>query len=62
MLGIVTESAELTAAVDQSGDYICSETLTSQLSRDAIAGIAPLSIDVAGYPAVLYVKVVAATC
>ncbi len=57
LVGVVTESEELTAALDQSADYIRSETLAVELNHAALPGAEPINVEVAGFPITLYLKV-----
>ena len=61
LVSVVTESAEVTAAIDQFEAYICGETLAVALSRAALPGAEPMNVEVAGYPATLSLKVHRAT-
>jgi isoleucyl-tRNA synthetase len=56
-IGLVTESPELKAAVEQFADYIKGETLAVNLSFAPLAGVEPLSTNVAEYAIMLYIKV-----
>jgi isoleucyl-tRNA synthetase len=56
VVGIVTESQELIAAMDQFCDYICSETLAVELARKAIPGEEPLETKIGDDAVTLYVK------
>ena len=55
-VGFVTGSAELTAAIDQFGDYIRNETLTLELKAAAIPGVEPLETTIGDDPLTLYLK------
>ena len=57
-VGIVTESAELKAAVEQFREYIEGETLAVKMAFAPLPAAEPLAIDVAGNSATLYVVVV----
>ncbi len=57
-LGVVTESADLRAAIEQFADYVKAETLAVEITFAPIAGAEPVEIKVGGQPATLYVKVV----
>jgi isoleucyl-tRNA synthetase len=56
-VGIVTEAAELRAAIGQFRDYICGETLAVEIVFGPLPGVEPVAIDVAGHAATLYVRV-----
>jgi isoleucyl-tRNA synthetase len=56
--GVVTDAAELKAAIEQFRQYIQGETLAVKLTLDALANVEPAKIEVAGHGVVLYVKVV----
>ncbi len=58
-VGIVTDSEDLRAAIEQFRDYIQGETLAVALHFDAIPGVEPVEVKVDEFPAVLYVKVAA---
>jgi len=57
MVGLVTESEELTAAVGQFANYIKGETLAEQLACEKVEGAEPVELKVAGQKITLYVKV-----
>ncbi len=57
-VGIVTESPELKAAVEQFREYIEGETLAVKMAFAPLPAAEPLAIDVAGNSATLYVVVV----
>jgi len=59
-LGIVTASAEIQAAIDQSADYIKKEALAVELTSGPVPGAEPVDLTLAGHPLRLYVKVVSA--
>jgi isoleucyl-tRNA synthetase len=59
LVGIVTESAELAAVIEQFGDYIRGETLAIALSRAAVPGAEPRDNKIGDEPMTLYLKVVA---
>lgn len=56
-IGIVTESQELQAAIEQFREYISSETLALEIKFESLADAEPIEIDVAGHNVRLYVKV-----
>lgn len=57
VLGIVTDSAELKAAIEQFGDYIRAETLTVDLKFEAIKGVEPVEVTIGEFPATICVQV-----
>ncbi|MCE5303823.1 MAG: isoleucine--tRNA ligase [Planctomycetaceae bacterium] len=57
-VGLVTDSPELQAAVEQFADYIRGETLAAELTPAPLTDVDPLPIEVADFAAQLYVKVV----
>jgi len=57
-VGIVTESAELRAAIEQFAEYVKSETLAVELSFKSVPGAELVELKLAGYQLSLYVKVV----
>lgn len=60
IVGVVTESDELQAAVEQFQEYIQAETLTVELRFEALPGAEPAELKLAGHELTLYVKVVTA--
>jgi len=56
-IGIETDSAELKAAVEQFREYIQGETLAVEMNYTAMPGAEPLSTDVGGDAAMLYVVI-----
>jgi isoleucyl-tRNA synthetase len=56
-IGIVTDSAELNAAVKRFSDYIRGETLAMNLTHAAVSGVEPIETTVGEDPVKLYVKV-----
>ena len=59
-VGLVTDSAELRAALEAHAEYFKSETLTTDVSFDVIEGAEAASVKAAGDTAELYLKVVSA--
>ncbi|MGD0897277.1 MAG: class I tRNA ligase family protein [Thermoguttaceae bacterium] len=57
-VGLVTDSAELRAAVEQFREYIQGETLALAIHFEPIAGAEAVDVEIADYRAMLYVKVV----
>jgi isoleucyl-tRNA synthetase len=57
-VGMVAESAELKAAIEQFRDYIQGETLAVELVFAPIAGSEPVEVKIGDLAATLYVKVV----
>ncbi len=57
-VGVETDSAELRQALVTHGDFICGETLASQLSLGALPGVEPLDVKLGEHVARLYVKVI----
>ena len=55
-VGMVTESAELKAAIQQFESYLRNETLTLELSAVAMPGVEPLETTIGDDPLTLYVK------
>src|SRR5208283_4957174 len=60
-VAIVTESAELRAAIEQFRDYIMTETLAVSIGFEPIAGVEPVDVEIGEHRAQLYVKVVPQT-
>jgi isoleucyl-tRNA synthetase len=57
LLGIVTESAQLRAAIEQFADYVKAEALAVELTFQPVAGAEPVDLKVSGHALTLYVKV-----
>ncbi len=57
VVGVVTDSAELQAAVRDFGDYIQSETLAVELVVGPVEGAEPVELKLAGLEVTLFVKV-----
>jgi isoleucyl-tRNA synthetase len=55
-IGLVTDSAELQAAVEQFREYIQNETLAVSLTLEAIAGTEGIEAKIGDYTATLFVK------
>ena len=55
-VGIVTDSAELRAAIEQFADYIRGETLAVELVLHALPGVEPVAVEIAGESVRLYVE------
>jgi isoleucyl-tRNA synthetase len=55
-VGLVTKSAELTAAAGEFSDYICGETLATELQAGPLTGTEPIQVKVAGELIELYVE------
>jgi isoleucyl-tRNA synthetase len=58
VVGSVTESAELQAAIERHADYIKAEALAVELTFAPVPGAEPVEVKLAGHLATLYVKVV----
>ena len=61
VVGIVTESAELGAAIEQFADYVKAEALAVELTFAPVPGAEPVDLKLAGHPLTLYVEVVPPT-
>jgi isoleucyl-tRNA synthetase len=57
-VGVVTDWAELSAAIEQFADYIRGETLATELRLGSISGADPAEIKMAGRRVTLYINVV----
>ena len=57
-IAIVTESAELRAAIEQFRDYIMTETLAVSIGFEPLAGVEPVDVEIGDYRAKLYIRVV----
>jgi isoleucyl-tRNA synthetase len=57
VVGVVTDSAELRAAIEQFRDYILSETLAVELRLEAIPGAEAVEVRVGEYTVTLYIRV-----
>ncbi len=60
VVGIVTKSAELRAAIEQFADYVKAEALAVELTFGPVPGAEPVELKVTGHPLTLYVRVVPA--
>jgi isoleucyl-tRNA synthetase len=60
-VGVVTDSDELTMAIEENRGYIQDETLAVRLTREPIATVKPTVHQIAGGDVQLYVKVVKAS-
>jgi len=58
VVGVVTGSDELQAAVAQFGEYVKAETLAVELGSAAVPGAEAVELELAGHKITLYVKVV----
>ena len=56
-LGIVTDSAELKAAIEQFADYIRAETLTVDLRLEPLANVEPVDVSIGDFRAAICVQV-----
>ena len=56
-IAIVTDSAELRAAIEQFRDYVMTETLAVTISFEPIPGAEPAEVEIGDYRAALFVKV-----
>ena len=56
-VGVVSDSADIRAAMESFGDYIRTETLATDLMNGQLAGVEPLELDLGGEKVTLYVKV-----
>jgi isoleucyl-tRNA synthetase len=56
-VGVVTKSEDLLTALKQFGEYVCRETLAVELQTEAVPGVEPVEVKVAGHALALYVKV-----
>ncbi len=54
-VGVVTESHELNAAIDQFRNYICGETLATAIESAVIARADPINIQIGEIAITLYV-------
>ncbi len=57
-IAIVTDSAELRAAIEQFRDYIMTETLAVSIGFEPLAGVEPVDVEIGDYRARLYTRVV----
>ncbi|HBO45406.1 MAG TPA: isoleucine--tRNA ligase, partial [Planctomycetaceae bacterium] len=58
-VGLATDAEELRQAAERFADYIKGETLAVALGFEPIAGVEPVHLEIAGFKADLYVKIVA---
>jgi isoleucyl-tRNA synthetase len=56
-VGLVTDSRELRAAVEQFRDYVQGETLAVEIHLTPVTGAEPVEVKVADYTVTLYIKV-----
>ena len=57
-IAIVTDSAELRAAIEQFRDYIMTETLAVSIGFEPLAGVEPVEVEIGDYRTKLYIRVV----
>jgi isoleucyl-tRNA synthetase len=57
ILGVVTRSEELRAAIERFQEYIRAETLALELKFEAVPGAEPVELKLAGHELTLYVAV-----
>ncbi len=57
-IAIVTDCAELRAAVEQFRDYIMTETLAVSIGFEPLGGVEPVEVEIGDYRAQLYIRVV----
>jgi isoleucyl-tRNA synthetase len=57
-LGLVTDSAELAAAIKTFRDYIGQETLAAKIAPEPLSGVEPVRVTVLGHELAVYVRVV----
>ena len=50
-IAIVTDSAELRAAIEQFRDYIMTETLAVSIGFEPLAGVEPVDVEIGDYRA-----------
>jgi hypothetical protein len=55
---IVTDSAEMRAAIEQFCDYVMTETLSVSITFEPIAGVEAVDVEIGDYRAQLYLQVV----
>ncbi|HEY3393482.1 MAG TPA: DUF5915 domain-containing protein, partial [Lacipirellulaceae bacterium] len=56
-IGLVTESNELSAAIQKFRDYIAQETLAIKIVTEPLPGVEPVNITMAGHALAVYVRV-----
>jgi isoleucyl-tRNA synthetase len=57
-IAIVTDNAELRAAIEQFRDYIMTETLAVSIGFEPLAGVEPVDVEIGEFRAKLYIQVV----
>jgi isoleucyl-tRNA synthetase len=57
-IGLLTDSAEMVAAIEQFRGYIGQETLANKIVSQPVAGVEPFTAKVLGHDLALYVRVV----
>jgi isoleucyl-tRNA synthetase len=55
-IGLVTDSAELRAAIEQFCEYIMGESLAIKLDFGPIAGGEPVDLTIGDYKAMIYIR------
>lgn len=61
VVGIVTDSQPILAAIDANLSYLMSETLATDVRSEPLPGAEPVTLDLGGHQATLYVTVAAQT-
>jgi isoleucyl-tRNA synthetase len=56
VIGVVTESGPLRTALERFRDYLMAETLAVELRSEALPGVEPVELNLAGESVALYVK------
>jgi isoleucyl-tRNA synthetase len=56
-LAIVTDSAELRAAIEKFRDYIMAETLAVSIGFEPLPGVEPVEVEIGDFQATIYIKV-----
>jgi isoleucyl-tRNA synthetase len=57
-VGLVTDSAELAAAIEAFRDYLAQETLAIKILTNPLPGVEPVNVKVLGHELAVYVRVV----
>ena len=57
-VALVSDSEELTSAVELHSEYIAGETLAREVGVQPLSGVEPVAVTLAGHEALLFVEVV----
>ena len=57
-VGLVTESAELTQAIEKFRDYIAQETLSVAVRLEPLEGVQPVKVKIGEHELEVYIRIV----